>query len=116
MPSRHPTLGPTTPQYNSASYLAQNLPNRLPAIGDGTGATAVVENGQIGIDAQAFIDRGADVGGADRLILDKRRLGIGGAIDCPPANAGAREKHRVAIGPMIAARVAVDLGRAAHLA
>src|SRR5688572_30795038 len=94
----------------------KNLPDRPPAVRRaGRPAGAVVDR-DVGIDAERFVDRGDHVAWADRAILHIRGLAVRFADDRAAADAAAGEPHAVAIGPVIAAAVAVDARRAAHFA
>src|SRR5262249_62149881 len=59
---------------------------------------------------------GANIGRADGQVFDVGGAGVGGAVNGAAADAGAGEHHRVAVRPVIAAAIAVDLRCAAHLA
>src|SRR5690242_10344551 len=94
----------------------QNLPQRPPAVCDGDGAPAVVVDGHFRVDAQAVINRRANVADVGRPVLDEGRLRVGGAVDAAAADAGPGQDHGVAVRPVVAATGGVDLRRAAHLA
>src|SRR5438067_1679337 len=96
--------------------LPDHLPYRLPALRDRYGAAGAVGDGHVGVDAEQLVDRGADVGGADRAVLDVGGLGVGFADHRAAADAAARQPHAVAVRPVVAPGVAVDPWRAAHLA
>src|SRR5437879_4170977 len=50
------------------------------ALGRGVGPVAPVVQRHLRVDPQAAVHRGDDVGGADRVLLDERRVGVGGAV------------------------------------
>src|SRR5262245_58552046 len=81
--------------YGMAS--CQDLPKRLPSVGDRHRPPAVVVNGHLRVDAQAVIDGGADVPDVDRAVLDVGRVGVGRAVDAAAAQAGAGQEHGVAV-------------------
>src|SRR5262249_10704679 len=54
--------------------------------------------------------------GADRLVFDIGRVGIGSAEYRAAPNARAGEQHSITEGPVISAGVGVDLRSAAHVA
>ena len=62
------------------------------------------------------IDRGQDVLGCDRPLLHIATARLARADDSSALQAAAAEQDREAVGPVIAARVAVDQRRAAELA
>src|SRR5947209_5168890 len=68
------------------------------------------------INAQTIINRGTNVGRADRPVFDVRGLGIRSTTDRAPADAGTGEEDGITVSPVIAASVAVDPRRPAHLA
>jgi hypothetical protein len=69
-----------------------------------------------GVDAEPPVDGRGQVARGDGLVGGVRADAVAGAVDCAALHPAARQQHRVAIGPVVAATVAVDLGRAAELA
>src|SRR5207249_2413199 len=103
-----------TDRYNSPSFLRQNLPKRPAAVRDGHGTAGAVGDGGVGVDAEAVVDGGADVGGADLAVADIGGMGVAGAAHGAAADAGARQHDRVAVRPVVAAGGGVDARRPAE--
>src|SRR5207302_780739 len=89
--------------------LRQNLIQRLAAVCDRDGAVAVVVDHHGRVDAQAVIDRRANVTNVHRTVLDVGGVGVGGAVHTAAAHAGAGQNDRVAERPVVAAAVGVEL-------
>src|SRR5438132_12975050 len=77
-------------------------------------ATAAVIDRHLGVNTQTLVDGGADVGGADRQVLDVRGLRIGCAVDRAAPDAGSGQEHGVAVSPVVATSVAVDSRATTH--
>ena len=63
-----------------------------------------------------MVDASNDVGRTYRSVLDVGGMGVRRAINAAAADASSGEEHGIAVRPVIAAAVAVDLRRAAHFA
>ena len=70
---------------------SENLADRLAAMGDGDRPAGAVVDRHLRVDAQALVDRRANVGGAHRPVLDVGRLRVGRAVDRAAPDAGAGE-------------------------
>ena len=80
------------------------------------GAAGGVDQLGLGVEAEPPVDRGGQVGGGDRVGGGVGAVAVAGAVDVAPLDAAAGEHGRVAVGPVVAAGVAVDPGRPAELA
>src|SRR6516162_9881697 len=56
--------------FESAEELAHNLPNHLAPLGDRDRTAAAVSDRRVGVDAEAVVDCGADVGRAHGQVFD----------------------------------------------
>jgi hypothetical protein len=66
------------------------------------------------IEAEAPVDRGSEISARHRVFRRVRAKGVARAVNCASLHAAAGEEHGVAIGPVVAAGVAVDHRRAAE--
>ncbi len=80
-----------------------------------TGPGLVADEG-VGVDAQVVVDGGQDVLVVDRPAGGRAAQLVGRADHLADLHAAAEEQGRVDPGPVVAAGVLVDLGRAAELA
>src|SRR5262245_2802978 len=93
--------------------LGKDLCQRL-AVGQTNGAAGLVVDFRGRIDAKPPQDRGGQVRrgrGIDRRISGQA---VAGTVHSAAAYAAAGKHDRIAVGPVVAACVAVDLGRAAE--
>lgn len=73
--------------------LNHNLLNHPPPIRNLHGTSAKVGEPEVGVDAQAVVDRGADVGWSHREVGHVARLAVGGAVQLAAANARAGQQR-----------------------
>src|SRR4051812_27779894 len=99
-----------------SSISGQDVANRLATLGDRQGPVGAVVDQRLRIEAQALVDGGADVGRTDRVVADEGGVGIGGAVEGAAANAGAGQHDRVAVAPVVAASILVDVRGPAEVA
>src|SRR6266542_963084 len=97
---------------SSCEYLA----DRLAAVGNRDRSAGVIADRHRGVDAEALVDRRADVGGADWPVLDVSGVSVRGTVHGAALETAAGHEDGVTVGPMIAPPIGVDLRRAAHLA
>src|SRR5687767_9411706 len=83
------------------------------AVGGEDRAVADAAQDGVGIDAEEVEDGCGKVVGADRVFRGVGAVFVGGAVDEAALHARAGEERGVALWPMIATGVGVDLGRAA---
>ena len=70
----------------------------------------------VDVDAQVVVERGEDFLEVDRAVLGLGAQAIGRADDLAGAHAAAGQQGAGDVGPVVAAGVLVDLGRAAEFA
>src|SRR5437867_12851684 len=85
----------------SLPVLRENLPTRRAAVRHRHRPAGAVVHWQLGVNAVALIDGGADIASADRAIFHKRGVSVGGPANRAAADAGPGEEDRVAIGPVV---------------
>ena len=83
---------------------------------DADGAAGGVLVVRVERDAERVVDRGQQVLGRDGPFLHVAAARLAGADDPAPLDAAAAEQDGEAVGPVVAAGVAVDQRRAAELA
>ena len=81
-----------------------------------TGRSALSLDEGVGVDAQVVVDGGQDVLVMDRPAGGRAAQLVGRADHLADLHPAAEEQGRVDAGPVVAAGVLVDLGRAAELA
>ena len=84
-------------------------------IGQADGAAELVVDFGGGIETEAPVDRGRQVAGCDGVGRRIRTEAVAGAVDVAASNASAGEEDGVAVGPMIATGIAVNLWCATEL-
>src|SRR5438128_12359156 len=89
----------------TALRSSQNFTNRLPAVRDRHRPAGAVVDHHFWIDPQAAIDRGTDVGRADRPVLDVGSVGVRSASNDTAADAGAGEEYGITISPVVTTAV-----------
>src|SRR5688500_18025692 len=94
----------------------EDVANWFSSVGDRHRLPAAILDAKFWFDTKAFVNRGANVRRAHRSVLDVCGLMIGRAIDAAAAYARAREEHAVAVRPVIATGIRIDLRSAAHFA
>src|SRR5438046_555704 len=83
-------------------FSRENLADRFAALGDRDGPAGAVVDRHLRVDAEAFVNGGADVGGAVRVVPNERSMFVRGAVDRAAADARPRQDHRIAVTPVIA--------------
>ena len=69
-----------------------------------------------GVQTKPPIDRGSQIARRDRPIIGEGPLSVTSPIDGPAGYPAPRQERGVAIGPMVASTIVVDLWRAAKFA
>src|SRR5689334_22068102 len=95
---------------------SNQFPNRLSCTDDAHRAAAGVIVMRVERDAQEVINRGEQVQGCDEPLVDSAPPFLAGADDAPPLNPTTGQQHTEAVGPMVAAGMAVHAGRPTELA
>src|SRR5215467_13804765 len=98
----------------NSSY--QYFADRLAAVGDRDRTSGIIADRHRRIDAEALVDGGTDVAGANWLVFDVRGVSVGGAIERAALDAAAGHENGETVGPVIAPAIRIDLRRAPHLA
>src|SRR5262249_2692615 len=93
----------------------QDLANGFTPLRRGMGTPGAIIDGQVRVDAQAFVDRRADVRRANRAVLDVRVVAVARAADRAAADARPSEHHSVAIRPVVPAWRGVEPWRSPEI-
>ena len=102
------------PTRDGLQRLGEQLPNGLP-LANAKRSSQRVERFGDGINAETRQDGRRQVGGRYGIGYRKCTDAVARSVDVATLDAAARQEGRVAVGPMIAARLVVDLWRAPEL-